>query len=116
MGIREAANTDTDESLKMWAVITKLILKIRSRQISWTIFTNTNWNLQHTNYLLPQGQNLRNKTEFSTRPGIYDSIMSWFLPSYKTSAGRQISSLRFGGEGRGKYCTDPIYDVSVQGG
>ena len=112
VGIREVANTDTDESLKMWAVITDL----KNQKSSNIVDDLHEYKLESPAYKLSIASraSLRNKTEFSTRPGIYDSIIAgFFLLIRRLPVGRY--RLRFGGEGRGKYCTDSIYDVSVRG-
>jgi hypothetical protein len=112
VGLRDAVNTDTDESLKIWAVITNL----KNQKSSPIVDDLHEFRLESPAYKLTiatKGK-LRNKTEFFTKPGIYDSIVAgFFLLIRRLPVGRY--RLRFGGEGRGKYHTDSMYDLSVRG-
>jgi hypothetical protein len=112
VGLRDAVNRDTDESLNMWAIITDL----KNLKSSNIVDDLHEYRLESPAYKLSIASRarLRKRTESSTRPGIYDSIVAgFFLLVRRLPVGRY--RLRFGGEGRGKYCTDSIYDVSVKG-
>lgn len=108
--LRDAINKDTDESLRAWAVIQQLNSK-KPRKIVPDI---NGFRIESRLYKLqiPAKSKLRNKMECTAHPGVYDSIIGGYFVIIKSLPEGRFR-ITFGGEGRGRYSTCSIYDISV---
>lgn len=110
--LRYAVNKDTDESLEMWATIINLLEKKACKIVN----DINEFRVESPLYRLhvPERSKLRKKTERGSKPGMYPSIICGFFLLIKSMPlGRY--RITFGGEGRGRYSTCSIYDITVKG-
>lgn len=106
--MRNAARCDIYEGGRMWATIKwgghkrNLVRDLRDFLVESPVF----------NLRIPKNSKLRTRMEESLKPGTYECVTVgyYILMALNVSSKYQI---RFGGEGRGIYRTDAIYDINV---
>lgn len=108
--LRDAVNRDSDESLRIWATINqnnktlKIVSDLNRYRVESPLFKLS----------IPDNSNLRLRTQDAAKPGIYDTVVGgFFLIVHSLPKGRY--RLEFGGNGRGNYSTNSIYDITVEG-
>lgn len=110
--LRSAVNRDTDESQNAWANVSnlqekrpfKIVKDLNEFRVESPLY----------NLHVPYKSKLRERTERGSRPGNYPSIVSGFFVLIKSMhPGRY--RFTFGGEGRGRYSTCSMYDITVKG-
>ena len=108
--LRDAVNRDSDESLRIWATInhkrntTRIVSDLNRYRVESPLFKLS----------IPNNSSLRLRTQDAAKPGIYDTVVGgFFLIVHSLPKGRY--RLEFGGNGRGNYSTNSIYDITVEG-
>lgn len=111
LGLRDAVNRDTDESLNVYAVIMDRGNKGKYIPIVEDI---NDYRIESPMYKLVIGPRARLKDsgEIPSDPGTYDSIIGGFFLIVRCMP-RGRYRLKFGGDGRGKYGTHSTYDITV---
>lgn len=108
--MREAVNRDSDDSLRIWATITykkktsKIVNNLNAYRVESPLFR----------LRIPDNSRLRLKTQDVVKPGVYDTVAGGFFLIVR-SLPRGKHRLEFGGNGRGNYNTNSIYDIAVKG-
>lgn len=108
--LREAVNKDTDESLRVWATITY------KKKTSKIVDDLTKYRVESPLFQLsvPVNGKLRLKTQYVVLPGKYYTVVGgFFLLIRSLPKGRY--RLDFGGNGRGNYSTNSVYEIAVEG-
>jgi hypothetical protein len=108
--LRDAVNRDTDESLRIWARLAhgKNVFRIADDLNEYRIESPL------FKLSIPTNSRLRLSTQIVADPGIYDTVVGgFFLILRSLSPGKH--RIEFGGEGRGNYGTNSIYDIVVEG-
>lgn len=108
--LRDAVNRDSDESLCVWATIThkkrtsRIVDDLKVYRVESPLFQLS----------IPVNSRLRLGTQDAVRPGTYYTVAGgFFLMIRSLPKGRY--RLEFGGNGRGNYSTNSIYDIAVEG-
>ena len=108
--LREAVNRDSDESLCLWATIThkgrksRIVNDLNKYRIESPLF----------HLAIPSNSSLRLGTQDAVKPGLYDTVVGGFFLIIR-SLPRGKYRIEFGGNGRGNYNTNSIYDIDVKG-
>jgi hypothetical protein len=108
--LRNAVNRDSDESSRIWATITHKTKKLRivddlnTYRVESPLFQLS----------IPDNSKLRLGTQDAVKPGIYDTVVGGFFLII-LSLPKGSYRLEFGGNGRGNYSTNSIYDITVDG-
>jgi hypothetical protein len=111
LSLREAVNRDTDESLNVYATIKNLR---NGGELSSIVDDLNDFRIESPMYKLkvhPRGKLIKT-SETMSDPGIFYSVIGGFFLIIK-SLPKGRYRIRFGGEGRGRYSTHSIYDISV---
>jgi hypothetical protein len=108
--IRDAVNRDSDESLRIWATIT------HNRRKSRIVNDLNRYRIESPLFHLSIASNsrLRLGTQDAVKPGLYDTVVGGFFVIIR-SLPRGKYRLEFGGNGRGNYSTNSVYDIAVEG-
>lgn len=110
LDLRRFVNKDTDDTRKMWAAIKRkgdndahiLVDNLEDYRFESPLFKLT----------VPKGSLLRERMEFTIKPGTYDAITAGYFIMIK-SLPPSYYRINFGGEGMGIYATNAVYDIEV---
>ena len=108
--LREAVNRDTDESLSIWARIA------HGKEISGIVDDLNAFRVESTLFKLsiPVNSRLRQRTQVIFKPGVYETVVGGIFLILRTPPSGKYR-IEFGGNGRGNYSTNSIYDIVVEG-
>lgn len=107
--LREAVNKDSDESLRVWALIkhrknkSRIVGDLRRYRVESPLFKLS----------IATNSKLRQGAQDAARPGLYDTVVGGFFLIIR-SLPRGKYRLEFGGSGRGNYNTSSVYDITVE--
>jgi hypothetical protein len=110
--LRDAVNKETDESIAMWATIKN----IRNKRSSKIVHDLNEYRTEPPPFRLsvPESSVLRERAENLIEPGDYYTVIGgYFLLVRSMNSGKY--RIQFGGEGRGNYSTNAVYDIEVLG-
>ena len=109
--LRLAVNKDSDESLKTWGIV----INLQEKKVYRVVDDISKFRVESPLYTLnvPSKSKLRKKTELGSKVGRYDSIIGGFFLLIKSMPPGRYRFI-FGGEGRGRYSTSSIYDITVK--
>jgi hypothetical protein len=108
--LRYYANKDTDDTTKMWAAI-----KRKGDKNAFSLVKNLDkYRFESPLFRLgvPKGSLLRERMEFTIKPGIYDAITAGYFIMIRCLP-PSFYRINFGGEGMGVYVTNSVYDIEV---
>jgi hypothetical protein len=110
--LRDALNRETDESISMWANIKNT----RDKRSSKIVCDLNEYRTESPLFRLsvPKSSVLRERAENLIEPGEYYAVVGgYFLIIRSMNSGNY--RIHFGGQGRGNYSTNAVYDIKVLG-
>ena len=108
--LRYYANKDTDDNRNMWAAI-----KRKGDKNAFSLVKNLeDYRFESPLFKLavPKDSLLRERMEFTIKPGIYDAITTGYFIMIR-SLPPSFYRINFGGEGVGIYVINSVYDIEV---
>jgi hypothetical protein len=110
--LRYSVNKDINEGGPVWATIikkgdtkpSKIVKNLKDYRVESPLFKLN----------IPEDSLLMDKTEYVSKPGIYDAVSGGYFILIRSLA-PSTYRINFGARGRGIYRTNAVYDIMVEG-